>query len=140
MEKPKFPPTYPPTSVSGPRPAGRGVSISITSDYPDFLLYLSTAVGGKSVRNLMIPNLIENLKELGPSDSFYSACEKTNRGIRMELKQLGPEIRQLPKIESTLEKKFCIGKKFLSTEYVAAVARGRLEVEGAAAAVSSADK
>lgn len=83
--------------------------------HPDFLLYMATVNGGKALRYVMIPCLIESLKELSPYDSVLIACEKANGKVDQELGVLDPtnEHQQLPKMESTLKKKFCVGKKFL---------------------------
>lgn len=79
----------------------------------------------------MIPCLIDSLKELSPSDSVLQACEKANEKIYTQLEELDftKKYNQLPKIESTLKKKFCIGKRFLA-----------LHPEGAAAVPASDDQ
>jgi hypothetical protein len=84
----------------------------ISLNKPEFLVYLATASGGYALRHLMIPCLMESLRELNPSDCLIDACQSANHRIENELKRgnFGPEIGQLPKIESTLTKKFCITK------------------------------
>lgn len=80
----------------------KGITLS---QHADFLLYLAPNGCSEALRDIMISHLIDSLQELTPSDSFLLACEKTNNIIASQLEQL-------PKIDSTLKKKFCVGKKF----------------------------
>jgi hypothetical protein len=82
------------------------------ANQPDFLLYLATYSGGYAYRHVMIPRLIDSLAELLPSDDMYLACVAANKRIRMELEAQNLLAQSLPKIESTLQKKLCIGKEF----------------------------
>lgn len=98
--------------VIGSREKAMKEGACLSNKHPDFLLYQAAASGGKALRQLMIPCLMESLGQLGPSDDFYQACLSANRKIQKELQTLDPDrvTGQLPKIESTLVKKFCIGK------------------------------
>lgn len=87
-------------------------SVRLQNTDTDFLLYQATAAGGFAVRRLMIQCLIDGLERLGPGDSILQACESANEAIESQLKllNLASVTGQVPKIESTLTKKFCIGK------------------------------
>lgn len=80
----------------------------------DFILYMATVSGGYALRYVMIPHLIDSLRELGPSDDIMQAFVQANEKIKNELKGLDPAsiTGQLPKVEFTSSKKFCIGKQF----------------------------
>lgn len=106
--------------MADPLPTGGGRQQAQTEGaclqwwHTDFLLYQAAASGGKALRYLMIPRLIESLRELGPADDILQVFLLANKRIRAELKQLDPGsvLRQLPKFEVTLEKKLCIGNEF----------------------------
>lgn len=102
-----------PRSGSVKQALDTGICLDITK-HRDFLLYQATAGGGTALKNLMVSRLIECLKQLQPGDDIHQACLSANENIRSELGILHPscETKQLPKVESTMRKKFCIGKKF----------------------------
>jgi lipid A disaccharide synthetase len=88
--------------------------VSLTADH--FLLLMGSVRDGETVQ--MIPCLVESMKELKPTECIQQACVVTNNVIkRKQQKQLqGPGRNQLPIAQSTLRKKFCIGKDFSGTE------------------------
>ena len=100
-------------SRTDPTRPGQARNETITLKYhPDFLLYQATVSGSAALRHVMIPCLIDSLRELTPSDCMTQACLKSNKRISRELERLDPhnQCGQLPKYESTLKKKLCIGK------------------------------
>lgn len=82
--------------------------------HPDFLLYMATVSGGYAFRYVMIPCLVDCMRQLSASESVSQACESANNKVKQQLEKLDPQGKggQLPKVESTLRKKFCIGKQF----------------------------
>lgn len=93
-------------------PAGVSVSqlpnASIALTRNNCLLFMSTLYGGLAVRNVMIPSLVESMRQLSPSECITHAVIEAQHKIR----KICPE--QKPEFRSTLDKKFCIGKDFLS--------------------------
>jgi hypothetical protein len=54
------------------------------------------------------------MRKLTPSDDLLQACVQTNKKITAEILRLKLPSKggQLPKIESTLKNKLCVGKEF----------------------------
>lgn len=99
--------------VPGPSTLNQAMREGITLKYhPDFLLYMATVTGSYAMRHIMIPCLIDSLAQLAPSDCILQACTAASEKVKRDVKQFGPTLRQLPKFESTLSRKFCIGKLF----------------------------
>lgn len=82
--------------------------------HPDALLYVSTVDGGSSLRDVMIPCLIEAMREMSVTADMNEACQQANAKVGKQLEMLDPNnrVRQLPKCESTLKSRLCIGKEF----------------------------
>lgn len=94
---------------SSEKPGGIGLGVKD----PDFLLYYATTNGGLAYQNLMIPCLIESLRMLSPTDCMSVACMRASGRIdRYTAEHCLPDLCQIPKIELTFRKKFCIGKNF----------------------------
>lgn len=84
---------------------------------PDFLLYQATVSGSYALRNVLIPCFVDSLRELGPYDDIQQACLLTNEKVEKELRRIDPgfDIGQLPKVEYTMKKYFCLGQKYYSS-------------------------
>lgn len=79
--------------------------------HPDFLFYHSIL---NPLTHSAVSELHDPLKSLSPQDDFYKICAVANRALLREISDSGCGCGddQLPLLDSTLSRAFCIGKVF----------------------------
>ena len=87
--------TLPEDASEDPLPGGSGGKIAalnhgVSLTHPDFLLYMAAVRGRKAKRNLMVPCLIESLRNLQPTDNITKACDEAHNKISELVKTNDP--------------------------------------------------